>query len=152
MIRQINAAGLEIIESSEQLRLAGYLPTLNDKPTAGWGHTGPDVRVGETYPMSQCLAWLHQDLGWAENVVSLHAKGPLNDNQFSALVSLCFNIGSGNFDSSTLLKDLNAADLDDAANQFLVWDKQRGKGLPGLDIRRARERALFLTPVDNTGA
>ena len=71
---------------------------------------------------------------------------PLGDNQFAALVSIAFNIGGGNFDRSTLLRDLVANDIPDASAQFLVWDRQRGVELPGLERRRQAERALFDTP------
>ena len=143
MTRQINQAGLDLIKSFEKLRLIGYLPTPNDKPTAGYGHTGPDVQVGAAYAPSQCEAWLQQDLAWAEQTVETNATIGLTDNQFAALVSLCYNIGSQNFDASTLLRDLNQVDIIDAADQFAVWDKQRGVDLPGLDRRRAAEEALF---------
>lgn len=144
--RQINSRGLNLIESFEELRQTGYLPTAADKPTAGWGHTGPDVVVGQTYSMAQCVSWLEQDLDWAEDVVSQHVTVPLTDNQFSALVSICYNIGSGNFDRSTLLKDLDSGDYTDADSQFLLWDKQRGTTLPGLERRRQAEKTLFETP------
>jgi lysozyme len=48
---------------------------------------------------------------------------PLTQNQFDALVSLVFNIGGGAFRKSTLLKKLNAGDIQGAADQFLVWNK-----------------------------
>ncbi len=51
---------------------------------------------------------------------------PLTQNQFDALVSLIYNIGEGNFASSTLLKMLNAGNYRGAADQFLVWDKSKG--------------------------
>ena len=71
----------------------------------------------------------------------------INQNQFDALVSLCFNIGAGNFRSSTLLRVLNAGNLMAAADQFLVWDKVAGQVSDGLVRRRAAERALFVTPA-----
>jgi lysozyme len=122
------------------------LPTSRDVPTAGWGHTGPDVKLGVAYPLAQRQTWFAQDLKWACDTVEEHCTVPLTDNQFAALVSICFNIGAANFDRSTLLKDLNASDTTDAAAQFLVWDKQRGVKLAGLDRRRAAEKALFETP------
>ena len=68
---------------------------------------------------------------------------PLTQNQFDALVSLTYNIGSGAFNNSTLLK-LNKGDYQGAADQFLVWNKADGKVMKGLVRRREAERALFL--------
>ena len=146
MPRQINQAGLDLIKGFETLRLVGYLPTPNDRPTAGWGHTGSDVQVGETYAEDQAESWLWSDLTWAEDAVDSSVTVPLTDNQFAALVSIAFNIGATNFDHSTLLRELDSGDYADAASQFLVWDKQRGVTLAGLDRRRQAEQALFNTP------
>jgi GH24 family phage-related lysozyme (muramidase) len=71
-------------------------------------------------------------------------KVPLNSNQFSALVSFSFNVGTGNLQTSTLLKKLNALDYTGAADEFLKWAKAKGQELPGLVRRRKAERDLFL--------
>ncbi|EXA91352.1 phage lysozyme family protein [Acinetobacter baumannii 1267820] len=60
---------------------------------------------------------------------------PLAQNQFDALVSLTYNIGSGVFKKSTLLKRLNKGEYQGAADQFLVWNKAGGKVMKGL-VRR----------------
>eukprot|EP01084_Bolivina_argentea_P314421 544600_1 len=67
----------------------------------------------------------------------------LSQCQFDALVSLAYNIGCGNFKSSTLLSKLNKKDYTGAAAQFLVWNKVKGKVSNGLKRRRAAEKALF---------
>ena len=146
MTRQLTPAGLDLIKSFEELRLVGYLPTIDDKPTAGWGHTGPDVKLGETYLLDQANAWLIADTASACEEVERDVTVPLSDDEFGALVCLTFNIGRGAFKGSTLLKKLNAGDHQGAAQQFLVWNKQAGKELAGLDRRRAAEEALFDTP------
>ena len=135
MTRQINDAGLNLIKGFETLQLSAMMPTPNDVPTIGYGHT-KGVGMGDTCTEDQALEWLIEDLAWAEEAVCTHATGALTDNQYAALVSICFNIGGPNFDSSTLLRDLNAGDVTDAAHQFEVWDKQRGVTLPGLERRR----------------
>lgn len=145
-MRQLTAAGLDLIKSFEDLRQTGYLPTLNDKPTGGWGHTGPDVQVGVFYPMDVCDAWLIRDTVSACAEVSQDVTVALTDDEFDALVCLTFNIGRGAFKGSTLLKKLDAGDHQGAAQQFLVWNKQAGKELAGLDRRRAAEKALFELP------
>ena len=143
---QLSAAGAAFIQRFETDQPIGMLPTPNDKPTAGWGHTGPDVKLGVFYPIEQRQAWFVSDIAWAVNIVNSHVTVPLTQNQFDALVSICFNRGAGHFDSSTLLKDLDSGEYDEASAQFAVWDKQRGVDLPGLDLRRAAEKALFDTP------
>ncbi|EAA6844758.1 lysozyme, partial [Salmonella enterica subsp. enterica] len=82
----------------------------------------------------------------AEEIIHSVVTVGLNQNQFDALVALIFNIGSGNFRNSTLLKYLNQGDYSKAADQFLVWDKAGGRKLPGLTHRREVERNIFLSP------
>ena len=70
---------------------------------------------------------------------------PLSQNQFDALVSLAYNIGTNAFSKSTLVKKLNANDNRAAADQFDVWVNAGGKRMQGLVNRRAKEKALFLS-------
>ena len=144
MARQINDAGLELIKSFEALRLEAYLPTPDDVPTIGYGHT-KGVQMGDTCTEEEAEAFLRADLAWAEAAVESATQVDLTDNEFAALVSITFNIGQTNFDRSTLLRELNQRDFVDASAQFLVWDRQRGVELPGLERRRKAEEALFDT-------
>jgi lysozyme len=75
------------------------------------------------------------------------AQPTLNNNQFSALVSLAYNIGLGNFASSTLLKKIKAQDFAGAADEFIKWDHVNHMEIAGLVARRAKEREIFLRPV-----
>jgi lysozyme len=142
--RPINAAGLELIKSFEAFQPTGYLPTPDDRPTAGWGHCGDEVELGVRYPAEQCEAWLRSDLASAEDTVERTVTAQLGDNQFAACVSLAFNIGAQAFAGSTLARMLNALDFAGAADQFLRWNRQAGEVLAGLTRRREAERALFL--------
>lgn len=67
----------------------------------------------------------------------------LNQNQYDALCSSIFNIGTGNFLRSTLLKCLQAKQYDKASAEFLKWRKANGKVLKGLEARRKDEQELF---------
>ena len=86
------------------------------------------------------------------DVISL-VKVPLTQNQFDALVSFAFNVGSDidadtiaeGLGDSTLLKKLNRKDYLGAANEFLKWNKCKGVVSKGLTNRRTRERELFLS-------
>jgi lysozyme len=90
-------------------------------------------------------AFFLQDTETARNAVANRVAVPLTVNQRAALVSLVFNIGTGAFGTSTLLRKLNAGDYKGAADQFLVWKKAGGADVPGLLRRRESERALFLS-------
>ncbi|MGL4733219.1 MAG: lysozyme, partial [Fusobacteriaceae bacterium] len=68
----------------------------------------------------------------------------INKNQFDALVSFCYNCGSGNLQTSTLLRKLNAGDYPGAAEEFPRWNRAGGKVLNGLIKRREAEKELFL--------
>ena len=88
---------------------------------------------------------MRHDLIEFEYTVNSSVKAPLNQNQFDALVSLAYNIGSSAFKSSTLVKKLNASDYQGAADQFNVWVNAGGKRMQGLVNRRDREKLLFLS-------
>ena len=137
-----NAAGIALIQQFEGLRLAAYQDVVGVW-TIGYGHTGPDVRAGQTITQAQATALLQQDLSRFEAGVSRLVTVPLNGNQFSALVSFSYNLGLGSLQGSTLLRLLNARDYAGAAGQFPLWDKAGGKALPGLLRRRQAEQALF---------
>lgn len=134
--------GREFIESFEGLRLTAYLDSVG-VPTIGYGHTN-EVHLGMTCTPEQADAWLAEDLRVAELAVECSVRVPLNQNQFDALVSFTFNVGSGNFEHSTLLRLLNCGQYISAAAQFPVWDRAGGQVLPGLLKRRLAERDLFL--------
>jgi lysozyme len=122
---------------------AGLL-TLNGAPwTGGWGHTGADVHYGMTFSREQAVAWLRRDVASAEATVKRDVRVELNQEEYDSLVDLVFNIGSGNFETSTLLRKLNAGDTDGAIAEFARWNKAGGVVLAGLVKRREAERVLF---------
>jgi lysozyme len=68
----------------------------------------------------------------------------LNDNQFAALVSFCFNVGEGAFRGSTLLKKLNAGNFDAVPSELARWNKVGKNVSAGLTNRRAAEAGLWV--------
>lgn len=118
------------------------------KWTIGWGHT-KGVRSGQKITVEQAEDFLRQDLEECCNQVIAAVKVDLSQAQLDALVSFVFNLGIGNFQSSTLLKKLNRGDYDGAATEFSKWNKARDAktgvlgSLPGLTRRRTAEAALF---------
>lgn len=158
-MRKINSAGLKLVQEFEGCRLTPYDdldPHRVLKPgdkikgtlTVGYGHTGPDVKIGETITQAKAEKLLADDLDEAEQGVADLVTVGLSSNEFSALVSLVFNIGAGNFNKSTLLRKLNAEDRLGASQEFARWNKSKGNVLAGLTRRRAAEAALFLKPDD----
>lgn len=142
-----------LIKQHEGLRLEAYMPTPDDVWTIGWGHT-KTARPGMRITEGRAQELFDSDVAWAVDAVNAKVKVGLTQNQFDALVSFTFNVGSGAFSRSTLLKRLNAGDYDGAAAQFHRWNKQRGrdgkmKVLRGLTRRRAEEAELFLSPSDD---
>jgi len=145
MSRAINAAGLEIIKNNEGCVLEAYLCPAG-VPTIGWGHTGSTVRVGQRITQHQADEILASDLEGFEDAVEALVPG-LNDNQFSALVSLIYNIGKEAFRASTMRKRALEGDFGAASAEFPKWCHAGVKVLPGLVRRRAEERALFDAPT-----
>ena len=147
MTRRINAEAEALIKQWEGLRLEAYRPLEHDVLTIGYGHTSaagePIVTEGMRITIPQANAILASDLSKFEKCVSDAVKVELNDNQFGALVSLCYNIGETAFRKSTLLKKLNKGDYTGAQEQFHVWRKSGPKIVQGLVNRRAAEAALF---------
>lgn len=149
--RPINKHGLDLIKAFEGCKLTAYLCPAGVW-TIGYGSTGPHVRKGLTITQDAAEALLREDLERFERGVSTAISVPLTDNQFAALVSLAFNVGTGAFSGSTLVRKLNANDFAGAADQFARWNKAGGRVLAGLTRRRAAERALFETPVARPSA
>lgn len=113
--------------------------------TIGVGHLiKPDEQhlVNANLTKDQVYELLQKDLNWCEEAVTKNVKVPLNQNQYDALYSLCFNIGAPNFSKSEVVKNLNKGDYKKAADAILNWNR------PSVLIkRRKKERELFLTNV-----
>lgn len=137
MPQTINAAGLQLVESFEGLRLNSYQDSVGVW-TIGYGHTR-GVTQGQTITQQQAEAFLQQDLSVAEGAVN-GLNQTLTDNQFAALVSFTFNLGGGN------LNKLMKMGLAAVPDRILLFDHAGGRQLPGLTRRRQAERALCLTP------
>lgn len=119
-----------------------------DRPTIGYGSTfyadGRAVTLSDP-PISEEKATqlVLATMGKYEDCVNKNVRVQLNQNQFDALVDFCYNVGNGNFISSTLLKKLNAGDFSGASLEFGKWTKAAGVELAGLVTRRRNERLLF---------
>lgn len=144
-LQHINSAGLSILKRFEGLRLTAY-SDAGGTATIGWGHTRGVVQGDKTTAAGADIFLAH-DVGDAEDAVNQLVSCELNPNQFSALVCLVFNIGETQFAQSSMLKLLNAGEIDAAANEFHRWNNAGGQQLPGLTRRRQAEEELYRRPV-----
>ncbi len=144
----VSLFGVDLICGFEGKRLTAYDDGVGVW-TIGFGTTvypnGMKVKKGDTCTEAQAKAYMAHDLKKFETAVNNAVTVPLSQNQFDALVSLAYNIGTNAFSKSTLMKKLNANDIRGAADQFDVWVNAGGKRMQGLVNRRAKEKALFLS-------
>jgi len=140
---KVSNNGINLVKRFEGLELKAYRDSVGIL-TIGYGHTHA-VKAGDIITGEQADAFLREDLQVAELTVNTNVKVKLTQGQFDALVSFVFNLGSGNFVKSTLIKKLNAGDYAGAADEFGKWVNAGGKKLSGLVKRRAAEREVFLT-------
>lgn len=112
--------------------------------TVGYGTTGPSVKDGTVINQAEAERLLRVRVECIERLLTqwMRAYG-LKQQQFDAIVSLCYNIGPVAFKSSTMNRLLNQGKVVDAAEEFLKWTHAAGKSLPGLVKRRTEEKQLF---------
>ncbi len=153
-MRKVNQATIDLIKSFEGLFLKPYLDPIKI-PTIGFGTilypNGKKVTMADSpITEAQAVEYLTWEVNEKSSGVEKLIKTPLNDNEFGALVSFAYNVGTPALGGSTLLKMLNAGDKKGAAEQFVRWNKAGGKELPGLTRRRLAEKELFLKPDAGT--
>jgi lysozyme len=148
--------GLALIRQYEGFRGKAYRDPVGIW-TIGYGHTSsagaPEVTPGLVISRDEAAAILVRDVAKFADGVRREVKTPLNDAQFSALVSFAYNVGLGAFKKSSVLAAINANDFEAVPRRLNLWVKAGGHVLPGLVKRRAAEGALFLSakpvsPVD----
>ena len=138
-----NQRGLELIGNAESCRTQPYMCPANVL-TVGVGST-TNVKPGKTYTYEDIAAMWSSDMKSAEKCVNLYANGRMmNDNQFSAVSSLTFNIGCGNLQTSTLARYANRQQWPEMCGQLNRWVYANGKKLNGLVKRRADEYKLCM--------
>ena len=146
---KISSRGLELIKDFEGFSSTAYLDVVNI-PTIGFGNTfyedGRKVKLGEQISKTDALKLLEvvANRDFADKIFP-SIKVKVSQSQFDAMVSLAYNIGTGAFLKSTLLKKVNAGDFAGAGEEFLRWNKALGKEVLGLTRRREREKQLFLS-------
>jgi len=143
-----NQEGQELIKKYESLKLEAYHCSAG-VCTIGWGSTsytdGSPIKIGDKISLETAQELFEYHLKKSEDGVSGSLMKSVSENQFAAMVSLCYNIGSTAFRKSTLAKLLNACeDKELTAAEFYRWNQSGGRVLKGLVTRRADEATLFL--------
>ena len=136
----LSATGLVSLLQSEGYTSRAVIPIKGDVPTIGFGTTD-GVKMGDTITPQAAVSRAMADVSKFEGVLKRCVKVPLTQGEYDAYLSLSYNIGSGAFCGSTLVRKLNASDYAGACEQVLVWDKAGGRRVQGLTARRNREYA-----------
>jgi lysozyme len=147
----MSQGGLDaLLKKFEGCKLKAYRCPAN-VCTIGFGHTTaaglPEVIDGMTITQKQADEILKRDLVKYEAAVESLVKVQLTQNQFDVLVDFAYNAGVGNLKSSTMLKKVNAGDLDAVPAELMKWTKGGGRVLPGL-VRRRQAASAWWTAQD----
>ena len=142
---------VSFIKEFEGYKASGYYATESEQAnglvTVGYGSTGR-VKKGEKITKKQAEKYLQEDIAVAEKAVDSLVKVNLTPNQKTAVVSLVFNVGQGNFKKSKALKALNNGDMEtfikEAFDAKVGFVRSGGKVLKGLVKRRKAEKELFM--------
>jgi lysozyme len=141
----VSAIGIAAIAGYEGLRTTAYLDPVGI-PTICYGYT-ENVFLGMKKTKSECVVMLQEEVDRFTKDVLRISQVPLSQGELDAYVSFAYNVGSGNFQRSTLLQKLRAGDREGACKQLTRWVYAKGKQLPGLVARRAAEMKVCLEGV-----
>ena len=139
----LSASALVGIAVHEGYREAAYRPVPGDVPTIGFGTTA-GVQMGDRIEPVQALVRKLADVQQFEGALKRCVRVPLHQHEYDAFLSLAYNIGSGAFCGSTLVRKLNAGDYAGACAEILRWDRFQGQPLRGLTLRRQAEHRQCL--------
>lgn len=157
-VAKVVGGGVIALAASVVVYFEGYVPnTYADPvgiPTACYGHTGADVRMGQQYTRPECMALLEADLASANAIVHRCITAPMLPHQEAALTSFAFNVGPGKAgvkDGLCVLKNgrqpyirrmANSGQWSEACAGLMDWTSANGVKLRGLVRRRVAERAM----------
>lgn len=140
--KKLSEAGFKRLQKLEGFSAVASRPIKGDKLTVGYGHMAA-VKEGQTMTREEAAAQLEKDVKPFEKAVSNAVKVPLTQKQYDALVHLAFNIGTEAFKNSTVVKRLNAGDMEGAKAAWGRFVKAGGKTVKGLVNRREAEISDF---------
>lgn len=137
----ISEEGKALIKKFESCRLEAYKCSANVW-TCGWGAT-KGVDENTVWSQSYADERFEGDIQEFENYVNDLVTAPLQQCQFDALCSWCYNLGPANLKSSSMLRVLNEGNYEEVPYQLQRWNKANGEILEGLVRRRKAEALLF---------
>lgn len=147
---KLNDDGYLLISDFEGFSAVPYLCSAG-VPTIGYGNTyypdGKRVTMADkaTTKKEAFEIFKHTADRFALSV-NRYLKKPVTQNQFNSLTSFAYNLGTGNFAGSTLLKKVNINPNDPSIKtEFLKWDKAGGKVVKGLTTRRNKEQENYFS-------
>ena len=146
---KLSANGFKLLCTLEGNSLKPYLD-IAGVPTIGIGNTfyedytkvkmsDPAITAERSFALAKLV------LNAFEYAVNASILLPMTQNQFDAMVLLCYNIGTSGFAKSSVVKNFNAGLVQKAADSFSLWNKAGGVVCKGLISRRNKERGLFLS-------
>lgn len=139
----------KFIMNEEDFRDRAYKPLSTDRYTIGFGSTfynnGDPVCIGDTITLDEATNLLKTKVNCCATGLSSITNPVCTQQQFDAVLSLCYNVGLDEFKNSTtgtlFYKGINIA------NRFALWNKSKGKVIKGLTVRRLKERTIYETGV-----
>ena len=149
-ITKTSKKGIDLIKKYEGFRSKPYLCPAK-VPTIGYGATyypnGQKVKLSDpAIDEKHASILLEAMLVPYEKAVDSFCRDDINQNQFDALVSFAYNLGTSALKNSTLLKKVNKNPNDKSiALEFNKWVNAGGKKLEGLVKRRTEESKLYFS-------
>ena len=141
-LMNISQKGIDLIKKFEGCKLYSYRDSVG-VATIGYGHT-KNVKIGMSITQAQADLFLKEDILLFEKSINALSIN-FTQGEFDALCSWCFNLGVGNFKSSTMYKYIIARKSDlEITDQMVKWHNAGGKPLLGLKKRRCAEANMFL--------
>ena len=141
----LSAAALVGVAVHEGYRGEAYIPVPGDRPTLGFGYAGPEVQMGQRTDPVRALIQLNATADrFQREMKACIGDVPMFQHEWDAYFSLAYNIGTGAFCRSTLVRKLKSGDYAGACDEILKWDRFQGKPLAGLTKRRQQEHQQCL--------
>jgi lysozyme len=132
---------IDLVKEFEGCRLVAYMD-VSGIWTIGYGHTR-NVQPGDTCTQEQAETWLNEDLSEAHHELLQESPGPFAPGAEDALISFVYNVGIGNYRSSTLRKYVDGENWAGVKAEIIKWDHSYGQVISGLRRRRQAEADMI---------
>lgn len=147
--KMLDISGQKFLSTMEGTKYKAYKDSKG-LPTIGRGITyyedGTPVKMGDTITPAREIQLFQNTIQHYIRKVNEYVTSNINQNQFNALVSFCYNCGHAALKTSTLLKKVNRNPKDATIrNEFAKWVNSGGKRIQGLVNRRKYEADLYFS-------